>query len=187
MTIAVIEYTPETAHLMRSDYAARRARLYAPEPRPVAVVSETDVPSVIPRGVRRRALVALALKAKDTAADDAVRDWIALASPAAMKPASWTKILTLVSEATNVSRLDMVSDRRTLAVVRPRQVACWLMRNYTTMSLPEIGRRMGGRDHTTILAACRKIDLLLSQGQRDIKRVVDSVSARICESGEDAR
>ena len=177
--IAVVEYTPETAHLMRSDYAARRARLYAPDPRPVAVASETDEPSVIPHGVRRRALVAFALKAAPPAVHDPVRDWIALASPAATKPASWTKILTLVSEATNVSRLDMVSDRRTLTVVRPRQIACWLMRNFTTMSLPEIGRRMGGRDHTTILAACRKIDCLLSEGRPDIKSVVESISARI--------
>ena len=46
------------------------------------------------------------------------------------------------------------------AVARPRQAAMWLAKQLTTRSLPDIGRRFGGRDHTTVLHAVRRIDEL---------------------------
>ena len=60
----------------------------------------------------------------------------------------------------NVSRADLLSSRRTAAVVMPRQIAMYLAKSLTLRSLPEIGRRFGGRDHTTVLHAVRKIDNL---------------------------
>lgn len=57
----------------------------------------------------------------------------------------------------NLTVLDMESARRTANVVRPRQIAAYLARHLTLNSFPEIGRRLGGRDHTTALWACRKI------------------------------
>jgi chromosomal replication initiator protein len=54
----------------------------------------------------------------------------------------------------------MLSARRARAVARPRQVAMWLSKQLTTRSLPEIGRKFGGRDHTTVIHAVRKIDEL---------------------------
>jgi chromosomal replication initiator protein len=62
----------------------------------------------------------------------------------------------------NVSRADILSSRRTATVVRPRQIAMYLSKVLTLRSLPEIGRRFGGRDHTTVLHAVRKIESLLS-------------------------
>ena len=62
----------------------------------------------------------------------------------------------------NVSRADLLSSRRTANVVRPRQVAMYLAKTLTLRSLPEIGRRFGGRDHTTVLHAVRKIEGLVS-------------------------
>ena len=62
----------------------------------------------------------------------------------------------------NVSRSDLLSSRRTAAVVMPRQIAMYLAKSLTLRSLPEIGRRFGGRDHTTVLHAVRKIDRLYS-------------------------
>ncbi len=59
-----------------------------------------------------------------------------------------------------IKRLDMLSDRRTKNLVRPRQVAMFLSKEITLRSLPEIGRRFGGRDHTTVLHAIRKMDVL---------------------------
>lgn len=56
--------------------------------------------------------------------------------------------------------IDMVSARRTANVVRPRQVAMYLASTLTRKSLPEIGRLFGGRDHTTVLHAKRKISAL---------------------------
>ncbi len=61
----------------------------------------------------------------------------------------------------NVSRADLLSSRRTANVVRPRQVAMYLAKTLTLRSLPEIGRRFGGRDHTTVLHAVRKIEGLV--------------------------
>lgn len=59
-----------------------------------------------------------------------------------------------------VTVLDLVSARR--AAVRPRQVAMWLCRQATPHSLPAIGRAFGGRDHTTVGHACRRIEALIA-------------------------
>jgi chromosomal replication initiator protein len=56
---------------------------------------------------------------------------------------------------------DFHSPQRARRVARPRQVAMYLSRKLTTRSLPEIGRRFGGRDHTTVLHACRRIEALI--------------------------
>ncbi len=65
-----------------------------------------------------------------------------------------------VAEYYNIRLADMLSARRARAVARPRQVAMWLSKQLTTRSLPEIGRKFGGRDHTTVIHAVRKIDEL---------------------------
>ncbi len=65
-----------------------------------------------------------------------------------------------VARQYNVSRNDLLSDRRTRVIVRPRQIAMYLAKTLTPRSLPEIGRRFGGRDHTTVLHAVRKIEQL---------------------------
>ena len=67
-------------------------------------------------------------------------------------------IQRLVATHYNVSRTDILSTRRTANVVRPRQIAMYLSKVLTLRSLPEIGRRFGGRDHTTVLHAVRKIE-----------------------------
>jgi len=54
----------------------------------------------------------------------------------------------------------MYSARRARAVARPRQVAMYLAKQLTSRSLPEIGRKFGGRDHTTVMHAVKKIDEL---------------------------
>lgn len=69
-------------------------------------------------------------------------------------------IQRVVARQYNVSRADLLSSRRTANVVRPRQVAMYLAKTLTLRSLPEIGRRFGGRDHTTVLHAVRKIEAL---------------------------
>ena len=69
-------------------------------------------------------------------------------------------IQKLVASHYNVSRADILSSRRTATVVRPRQIAMYLSKALTPRSLPEIGRRFGGRDHTTVLHAVRKIEAL---------------------------
>ena len=58
---------------------------------------------------------------------------------------------------------DFHSPQRARRVARPRQVAMYLSRKLTSRSLPEIGRRFGGRDHTTVLHACRRIEALIEE------------------------
>jgi chromosomal replication initiator protein len=65
-----------------------------------------------------------------------------------------------VAEHYNIRLADMHSARRARAVARPRQVAMWLCKQLTPRSLPEIGRKFGGRDHTTVMHAVRKIEEL---------------------------
>lgn len=65
-----------------------------------------------------------------------------------------------VAEHYALKQADLISERRARAVARPRQVAMWLAKQITTRSLPDIGRRFGGRDHTTVLHAVRRIEAL---------------------------
>ena len=65
-----------------------------------------------------------------------------------------------VAEYFNIRLSELLSARRARAVARPRQIAMYLSKSLTTKSLPEIGRKFGGRDHTTVIHAVRRIDEL---------------------------
>jgi chromosomal replication initiator protein len=67
-----------------------------------------------------------------------------------------------VAEHYNIKLADMHSVRRARAVARPRQVAMSLCKQLTTRSLPEIGRKFGGRDHTTVMHAVKKVEELMA-------------------------
>jgi len=60
-----------------------------------------------------------------------------------------------------LTKAEFISERRTLDVVIPRQIAMYLAKVHTARSLPEIGRRLGGKDHTTVLHAVQKIGRLI--------------------------
>jgi chromosomal replication initiator protein len=65
-----------------------------------------------------------------------------------------------VAEHFNIKMAEMTSSRRARVVARPRQVAMYLAKQLTSRSLPEIGRKFGGRDHTTVMHAVKKIEEL---------------------------
>jgi chromosomal replication initiator protein len=67
-----------------------------------------------------------------------------------------------VAEHYGIRLSDMTSARRARAVARPRQVAMYLAKQLTPRSLPEIGKKFGGRDHTTVMHAVRRIEELKS-------------------------
>ncbi len=93
-------------------------------------------------------------------AETAIRD---LVRPTDPKRVRVEDILRVVAKHYNVTRADILSQRRTANVVKPRQVAMYLAKSLSALrSLPEIGRRFGGRDHTTVLHAVRKIDGLIA-------------------------
>lgn len=70
------------------------------------------------------------------------------------------EIMRKVAEHYNLRMSDMTSARRARAVARPRQIAMYLAKTLTSKSLPEIGRRFGGRDHTTVMHAVKRVESL---------------------------
>jgi chromosomal replication initiator protein len=68
-----------------------------------------------------------------------------------------------VAEYFKIRLTDMSSARRARAVARPRQVAMYLAKQITQRSLPEIGRRFGNRDHTTVMHACSRVSELMGR------------------------
>ncbi len=95
---------------------------------------------------------------------EALKDVIALQE----KLVTIDNIQRTVAQYYKVRVADLISKRRTRVVARPRQIAMALAKELTDHSLPEIGDAFGGRDHTTVLHACRKVTEL-----RDKHRVVD--------------
>ena len=73
------------------------------------------------------------------------------------------EIQSRVSDHYRIRKAEMTSARRAREVARPRQVAMYLSKQLTPRSLPEIGRRFGGRDHTTVIHAVRQIEKLRAQ------------------------
>jgi chromosomal replication initiator protein len=88
------------------------------------------------------------------------------------------EIQKVVASHFNVSKQDLLSARRNRAIVRPRQIAMYLAKTMTPRSFPEIGKRFGGRDHTTVLHAVRKVEELaaadeaLAQELELLKRMI---------------
>ncbi len=110
-------------------------------------------------------------------AEQAIRDLVRTRDP---KKVKIEDIQKLVASHYNVSRADLLSSRRTASVVRPRQIAMFLSKVLTPRSLPEIGRRFGGRDHTTVLHAVRKIEGL-SASDRGLAQDLDYLKRMLTE------
>jgi chromosomal replication initiation ATPase DnaA len=109
--------------------------------------------------------------------------WIVdeLNPPPALK-LSIEEIQIAVARHYQVGHPDLISARRTADVVRPRQIAMFLAKNLTPNSLPVIGRKFGGRDHTTVLHAIRKIEALRSRDTTlamDLDAISRAVAARV--------
>ena len=91
---------------------------------------------------------------------DLTQDCLSDVLRASDRKVSIEEIQRKVAEHYNIRLSDMVGPKRQRTVARPRQVAMYLAKTLTTRSLPEIGRRFGGRDHTTIMHGIRKIEEL---------------------------
>lgn len=109
-------------------------------------------------------------------AERAIRDLVRISEPRRVRI---EHIQRIVAKEYNISRQDMVSSRRNRSVVRPRQICMYLAKTMTDRSFPEIGRRFGGRDHTTVLHAVRKIEGLIKDDRsfadevEKLKRLVE--------------
>ncbi len=100
-----------------------------------------------------------------------------LAGPA--KRVTIDDIQRAVSAHFEVKQLDLLSARRAQAIARPRQVAMYLAKQLTTRSLPEIGRKFGNRDHSTVIHAVRRIEEL-----RGVDREIDTAVRTLLRSLE---
>lgn len=88
------------------------------------------------------------------------------------------EIQKAVSAHFEVKQLDLVSERRAVAIARPRQIAMYLAKRLTTRSLPEIGRKFGNRDHSTVIHAVRRIEDLRGK-DREIDGAVRSLMRQL--------
>ena len=98
----------------------------------------------------------------------AIRD---LVNPVHTQRVKIDDILRIIGKHFNVPKADLLSARRARSIVRPRQVGMYLAKTLTTRSLPEIGRRFGGRDHSTVLHAVRKIESLMKEDDKLAREV----------------
>src|SRR3712207_59873 len=90
-------------------------------------------------------------------------------------------IQRVVCDAFGVSLADLKGDKRHQAIVYPRQIAMYLARELTDLSLPKIGAKFGGKDHTTVMYANTKIARVMQQ-DRDAYNIVQELTARIKQS-----
>jgi chromosomal replication initiator protein len=107
---------------------------------------------------------------------EALRDLLALQE----KLVTVGNIQKTVADYYKIKISDLLSKRRSRSVARPRQMAMALSKELTNHSLPELGNQFGGRDHTTVLHACRKIDQLREEShdiKEDYKNLIRTLSS----------
>ncbi|MEX3017502.1 chromosomal replication initiator protein DnaA [Gymnodinialimonas hymeniacidonis] len=93
--------------------------------------------------------------------EDFARDNLADILRASDRKVTMDEILKKTCDYYKIRQVDIISQNRQRAIARPRQMAMYLCKKLTTRSLPEIGKKFGGRDHTTILYGVRKIEELM--------------------------
>lgn len=154
----------------RSHYKAVRSRLYSSPAKPVPIVvrcSNSDMPSVW-----------------DPKRIDVANLYARPIGPTPVEPYFlWSNIgemraaIADVCERYGVTQADLFSTRRTQGLVAIRHELMWMVKNRTTWSLPEIGRRLGGRDHTTVLHGVRKHQLKVDAQKVDTTRWGEKLTA----------
>jgi chromosomal replication initiator protein len=82
-------------------------------------------------------------------------------------------IQNLVASYFNLNIQEMLSPRRSRSLARPRQIAMYLAKQYTTNSLPDIGRKFSNRDHTTVIHAVKKIDELIKKDNEIKQNIIE--------------
>lgn len=158
MTVASALAEQHAAHLERQKRLGMhrpnviRMDLVRPAPEPVVPAPQMVIPAV-PEG----------------------RDWINVASPN-LYPVSSRIVISVVASSYDVTPIEIVSRRRTSEVFMPRAVVCWILRHHAHLSLPQIGIKVGGRDHTTVRNAVMKVDALRQRSHELADRIDELVA-----------
>ena len=101
---------------------------------------------------------------------DLTQDCLADILRASDRKVTIEEIQRKVAEHYNIRLSDMIGPKRVRTIARPRQIAMYLAKQLTSRSLPDIGRRFGGRDHTTIMHGVRKIEELMTADSQLVRR-----------------
>jgi chromosomal replication initiation ATPase DnaA len=157
----------------------------------INAATEPEAPKVDPEVPREIAsIVSQLARARETGAlDAAVEDLLAAydhkLGPDPSKTLRIEDIKRAVCRRFGVSRVDLISSRRTWNIVHPRQMAMYLTKELTPWSLPAIGRQFGNRDHTTVLHAVRRVaakvvrDAVVAEQARSL--ISELAGARPCD------
>jgi hypothetical protein len=107
-----------------------------------------------------------------------------MAEAAAIVFPNWVNAIKRIQHAVcaeyNITMMELCSQRRSKEIVRPRQIAMYLCKKLTDRSFPEIGRRFGGRDHSTAISAIRRVESLCAADE-EFRLRVETVAAGIGE------
>ena len=135
-----------------------RARIWKPLPRPPAI------PGSMPRAVN--CIPYTSLPHLDRQPDQHVPNEsdtpAPLPPPTPPRPATVRNIVAEVAAFHTIAAEHILSPNRKHGIVRPRQIACYLAKDLTKLSLSQIGKRIGGRDHTTVLHTIQKVERLMA-------------------------
>jgi hypothetical protein len=151
------EYTDPAQ--MLADYAARKRRLSALRYEPPAPPPPPEPPP--PPSLNE--ILSCYRLVIDTL--DPVIDFAAARFAASMKPrrSAWSITIAIIKRETGVRRFEIEGQCRTHGIVQARMMACWLMRLAAKRTFPQIGRLIGGRDHTTVMHSVRRIEAMIEE------------------------
>jgi chromosomal replication initiator protein len=127
-------------------------------------------------------LLRLAVKAELTQQGidmDFARDALGTVIPRLEKQTSVEDVQRATCDYFNLRVSDLKSHRRHRAVSFPRMVAMYVCRQRLKLSYPELGDRFGGKDHTTVMSAVKKIGGLIDKDDADVKSAVDAIERKV--------
>ncbi|WP_043348100.1 helix-turn-helix domain-containing protein [Methylobacterium sp. B1] len=150
--VPVREFTsPEE---MRAHYAAVRQRCFAPAVRKLASPPTLALPPLVP-------------KRPWTAPSIVPREEIAVSTTAQVTGQamlSLTECVRMVGLVADITMIELAGPRRRANLTKARQICSWLGKQYAGASFPQIGKRLGGRDHTTALHGYRRTQAVIDRG-----------------------
>lgn len=126
-----------------------------------------------------KTVVAYCFLANSFTLDDAKIALKDMISPNQARQVTPDLIVEVVARAFNISVSDIMSSKRSKEILVPRQICMYLCRSELNMTFPKIGDFFGGKDHTTILHACNKIETSLKESDTEIAVHIDSIKKRL--------
>lgn len=168
--------TPTQIRLAQ-EHSDRRKRFFRVMPR-IAIADHAAIAPPLPFDIVAEVIASGAIEVADAPTEPTPK--VSFETAARLgSPQRIRLIQAIVAAEFNISRKELLSHRRDRAIVFPRQVAMYVAKELTLRSLPELGRRFGGMDHTTVLHASRKIELLLAEDAPGLRAKIDKIKSQV--------